>query len=143
MQINDFPVIYTQPVVWGDMDALRHVNNVVYYRYIESARIAYLQTLDLFGYDINLVISQSNCRYLSPVVFPDTLKIGVKMEEVRQSAMRMSYTLYSEQQEKVVAVGEAVMVCLDSSTQLKINIPEKLKKDILKMEQKNNINVEV
>lgn len=39
MQLTDYPVIHQQVVAWGDMDALGHVNNVMYYRYIESARI--------------------------------------------------------------------------------------------------------
>lgn len=41
MELIDYPVIYNQNVAWGDMDAFGHVNNTVYYRYIESARICY------------------------------------------------------------------------------------------------------
>ena len=136
--LKDFAVVYEQPVIWGDMDALGHVNNVIYYRYIESARIAYFQTLDLFNYDVTMVISQSNCRYLSPVIYPDRLLIGVKMQEIRQSAMRMSYTLYSKSQDKIVAIGEAIMVCLDPITQQKVLIPENLKLGVLKLEEKIN-----
>lgn len=137
-ELNQFPMVYQQPVIWGDMDALGHVNNVIYYRYIESARIAYFQSLDLFSYGVMLVISQSSCRYLSSVIYPDTLYIGTQMEEIRQSAMRMSYVLYSEQQNKIVATGEAVMVCLDPNTQQKVSIPEQLKTDILNIEAKVN-----
>ena len=35
------------PIRWGDMDALGHVNNTVYFRYCESARIAYFDAVDL------------------------------------------------------------------------------------------------
>ena len=44
-----YPYIYTQAVVWGEMDAFNHVNNVVYYRYAESARIEYLRLLNIFN----------------------------------------------------------------------------------------------
>lgn len=139
MDINkEFPVIYKQPVIWGDMDALGHVNNVIYYRYIESARIFYFKDLDLFSYKVGMVISKSNCQYLSPVVYPDNLYIGVKVEEIRNSAIRMSYSLFSEAQNKLVALGEAVMVCLDPNTQQKTSIPAKLKSDILALELKAN-----
>ena len=37
--LEQYPVILEQPVAWGDMDAFGHVNNVMYYRYIESARL--------------------------------------------------------------------------------------------------------
>lgn len=40
-ELSVYPVIYDQKVAWGDMDAFGHVNNVQYYRYIESSRILY------------------------------------------------------------------------------------------------------
>ena len=46
--LQDYPVIYEQQVAWGDMDAFGHVNNVIYYRYIESARVCYLDKLNIF-----------------------------------------------------------------------------------------------
>lgn len=45
-ELNQHPVIHEQAVAWGDMDAFGHVNNVLYYRYIESARIKYMDILD-------------------------------------------------------------------------------------------------
>lgn len=44
LELSNYPIVYEQKVAWGDMDAFGHVNNVQYYRYIESARIAYFDT---------------------------------------------------------------------------------------------------
>ena len=134
-KLEQFPAQYQQPVAWGDMDALGHVNNVIYYRYIESARIHYFKQMDLFSHKISMVISKSSCHYLSPVIYPDTLIIGARVEEIRSSAMRMSYALYSESQGHIVATGEAVMVCLDLKTQQKTQIPVSLKQLILDFER--------
>jgi len=41
-----YPVVIQLPVVWGEMDSYRHVNNVVYFRYLESARLEYCARLD-------------------------------------------------------------------------------------------------
>src|SRR6202140_1958640 len=46
-----YPVIVELPVVWGEMDSYRHVNNVVYFRYFENARIEYFRRLDWFSYE--------------------------------------------------------------------------------------------
>lgn len=46
-ELKQYPVIYEQTVAWGDMDAFGHVNNAMYYRYVESARLAYLGILDI------------------------------------------------------------------------------------------------
>lgn len=45
--LKDFPVITKIVVAWGEMDALQHVNNVVYFRYFETARIDYFAHLKL------------------------------------------------------------------------------------------------
>lgn len=44
------PVVIETPVAWGEMDAFRHVNNTAYFRYFESARIAYFERLNLLEY---------------------------------------------------------------------------------------------
>ena len=44
--LKDYPVTVEVPVVWGEMDAFSHVNNVVYFRYFETARIAYFYEID-------------------------------------------------------------------------------------------------
>jgi hypothetical protein len=40
-----FPVVVELPVAWGDMDSYRHVSNVVYFRYLENARLEYFRRL--------------------------------------------------------------------------------------------------
>ena len=44
-KLRGYPVVIEIPVFWGDMDAMRHVNNTVYLRYFESARIALFERL--------------------------------------------------------------------------------------------------
>ena len=114
---------YEQKVAWGDMDAFGHVNNVMYYRYIESARIAYFDLLNVFEQDVLTVVASSQCKYLKPVFYPDVLHIGARVEEMRNSAIRMHYVLYSEKQQQVVAEGEAVVVFVDKVEMNKTAIP--------------------
>ena len=134
INISEYPVIFEQNVAWGDMDAFGHVNNVQYYRYIESARIAYLMVLNIFENDILTVVASSQCKYLRPVFYPDVLHIGARIEELRNSAFRMHYTLWSQAQNQVVATGEAVLVCVDKQTSQKVNIPELIRNRIIQLE---------
>ena len=112
--------IQEQKVAWGEMDAFNHLNNVIYYRYAESARIGYLQAFGLFSEDIQVVLAQSSCQYLQPVTFPDTLHIGVRCRHLGSSSMITSYAYYSEAQQAIVAQGEAVLVRLDAQSQQKV-----------------------
>jgi len=133
-ELKQYPVIYEQTVAWGDMDAFGHVNNAMYYRYVESARLAYLGILDLHNEPVFTVVSSNQCRYLKPVVFPDHLKVAARIEEIRNSAVRMQYLLWSEKQQSIVATSEAVIVCVDKKTMQKIEIPEHIREKIKALE---------
>ena len=132
--LAEFPIVYEQKVAWGDMDAFGHVNNVMYYRYIENARIAYFDQLNVFGQDVLTVVASSQCKYLKPAFYPDVLHIGARVEEIRNSAMRMRYVLYSSQQQQIVADGDAVIVFLDKVEMKKTLIPSMLRQSILDLE---------
>lgn len=134
-ELSVYPVIHRQAVAWGDMDAFGHVNNVQYYRYMESARIAYLMALNIFDQEILTVVASSQCKYLKPVFYPDVLHIGARIEELRNSAFRMHYVLWSETQNQIIATGEAVMVCVDKVTSGKLNIPDSIRQKIIQLEE--------
>lgn len=134
LELTDYPVIHTQMVAWGDMDAFGHVNNVMYYRYIESARINYMDKIEILNEDVYSVVASNQCQYLKPLFYPDQLKIGVRVEELRNSAFRMHYLLWSETQQCVVAMSEAVVVCVDKMTMQKKLIPENTRENIKSLE---------
>lgn len=132
---SEYPIVHEQNVAWGDMDAFGHVNNVMYYRYIESARINYFDALNIFEQKVLTVVASNQCKYLRPVFYPDQLKIAVRVDELRNSAMRMTYQLFSTAQNALVATAEAVIVCVDQENMQKAAIPEDIREKILKMEQ--------
>ena len=67
----------TQLVRWGDMDALGHVNNTLYFRYMEQARLEWLYAL--VGHDrpyeapSGPLIVNASCTFLEPIVYPAAL----------------------------------------------------------------------
>ncbi|EPF69907.1 acyl-CoA thioesterase [Acinetobacter rudis] len=136
--LDQYPVILEQSVAWGDMDAYGHVNNVMYYRYIESSRILYFHKLGTYAQDVLTVIASNQCKYLKPVFYPDVLKVAARIEEIRNSAVRMHYVLYSEQQQQIVATAEAVVVFVDPVEMKKTLIPKQIRDDIIRFEKKVN-----
>ena len=116
-ELAHYPIIHQQPIHWGEMDAFNHLNNVVYYRYAESARIGYLQALGMFDGNMVTVLAQSSCQYLRPVIFPDTLLLGVRCQRLGTTSIVIEYSYYSTAQAAIVATAEAVVVRLDSNGQ--------------------------
>ncbi len=115
--IDRFPVRLTLPVLWGHMDAFRHVNNVVYFRYFESSRIAYFEAGKLMEImertGVGPILAETSCRYLKPLVFPDTIEVGCRTTVVRSSEMEQEYAIYSHRQDRIVARGWGLIVAYD------------------------------
>jgi len=113
-ELAHYPIIHHQPIHWGEMDAFNHLNNVVFYRYAESARIGYLQALGMFDGSMVTVLAQSSCQYLRPVTYPDTLLLGVRCQRLGHTSIVIEYSYYSCAQKVIVATADAVIVRLDS-----------------------------
>lgn len=133
-----FPVRLDIPVAWGDMDALRHVNNVVYFRYFETVRIEYLRRIGMLNIlaneSIMLVLAETSARYRRPVTFPDTLTVEARVNLVAEHGFSMLYQITSQQQAVVTTQGAARIVMLDSISGEKVRLNEALKQQIVQLE---------
>ena len=115
--LRDYPVIHVQPIAWGEMDGFNHVNNVAYYRYAESARIAYMRAIGFMAAreDLLTILAGSSMQYRRPVVYPDTLLVGVRIKHLGSTSVVQEYVMYSQAQQALVASGEAVIVRTDTA----------------------------
>lgn len=135
-ELAHYPIMHQQPIHWGEMDAFNHLNNVVYYRYAESARIGYLQALGMFDGSMVTVLAQSSCQYLRPVTYPDTLLLGVRCQRLGTTSIVMEYSYYSTAQKVIVATAEAVIVRLESNGKDKLPWTEAERERLFALEEK-------
>ncbi|MFZ5528924.1 MAG: acyl-CoA thioesterase [Pseudomonadota bacterium] len=65
------------PILWGDMDSLGHVNNTVYFRYMEQARVSWIAAISgqVSSEDEGPVIANTFCNFYRPLVFPGNLVV--------------------------------------------------------------------
>ncbi|MEL0027579.1 MAG: thioesterase family protein [Perlucidibaca sp.] len=123
-----YPYIYPLKVNWGDMDALGHVNNVMYFQYLENSRIAIMEWLEvfprLFEEGTGLVIADARCRYKAPVVYPDTLHIGIRAEIDARDRIIFHYALFSEAQQRIAAEAETLTVAISPQTGRPVEMPD-------------------
>jgi acyl-CoA thioester hydrolase len=123
-----YPVVIEIPVAWGEMDAFGHVNNIIYFRYFESARIAYF---DHVGYDalmkeegLGPILAATSCRYRLPLTFPDTVSVGARVASVGTDRFRMEYRVVSHQHQKPAAEGDGDVVSYDYRKGAKAPLPD-------------------
>lgn len=111
-----YNVVIEIPVAWGDMDAFGHVNNAMFFRYFESARMAYLEKVGFIGAGatgIGPILASTQCRFRRPLAYPDTVMAGARVIELRNDRFTHEYTLISSQNTAVAAEGSGVIVAYD------------------------------
>lgn len=134
--VSQFPVCLDIDVQWGEMDAFGHVNNAVYLRYFESARIAYMRQLpkSLLDSGVVPVIAETACRFRRPVAFPDRLTVGCTITELHEYGFAQEYEIFSREQGTVVTTGVARVVLLDKRSQQKALVAPELHQQIQQLE---------
>ncbi len=131
--MSQFPLKIEVPVAWGDMDSLGHVNNVIFLRWFESARIAYFSEVGLFeegGKQCGPILASTSCQYRSPVVYPDTVCLEARVSRIGKRSLSMDYRVTSAQQGKVAAEGKGVIVWFDYIEEKSAPIPPVLRERI-------------
>jgi acyl-CoA thioester hydrolase len=105
------------PVQWGDMDSLGHVNNVVYFRWIESSRIDILDHLGLFKSaaetGIGPILAKVSCDFRKQLHFPDVVQVGCRVEQVGRSSLQLAHIIVSSHHQVIAAEGSATLVVYD------------------------------
>jgi acyl-CoA thioester hydrolase len=117
------------PVRWGDMDAMGHVNNTVYFRFMEQARIGWFESLLPRGEawrSIGIVIVNASCNFKKPINYPGTVEVKVFAGEPGGSSIDTYYELWV--QDEPYADGAAKVVFVDAEKQKPLRIPDHVRK---------------
>ena len=115
----------TQAIRWGDMDAFGHVNNTVYFRYMEQARIEWLYThAKTVGYtgDDGPVIVNASCNFLLPLVYPGEVEVLMYLGPPGRTSIGSFYEILVAG--KMYADGAARIVWIDRASGRSIPLPE-------------------
>ncbi|NPV04151.1 MAG: acyl-CoA thioesterase [Syntrophaceae bacterium] len=133
-----YPVVVEVPVAWGEMDAFGHVNNIVYFRYFETARIAYFERLDVPEFlardPVGPILAETACRFRAALSYPDTVSVGARVESVGEDRFVMRYAVLSHRLGRLAAEGEGTLVCFDYRQNKKAPVPERLRGRIAEIE---------
>jgi acyl-CoA thioester hydrolase len=127
--------VHRERVRFGDLDAMRHLNNVVFLRYFETARIGFLRELapehdpaardqDDFG----LIFAECAIRYRSPVAFDEDVAIECTIGEVRRSAFEIRFRMAVE--ERLAAEGAGWLVGYDYTQGRARPLPDRLRETL-------------
>jgi acyl-CoA thioester hydrolase len=136
-----FPIVVEVDVAWGEMDSYSHVNNVVYFRYFENARIAYLDRIGWHASKLQTglgpILASTQARFRKAVTYPDRLLVGSRITDIQSDRVTFEYRIVSTKLKAVATEGQAVIVSYDYRANTKVPIPEAIRKAIEELEKQN------
>ena len=115
------------PVRWGDMDAFGHVNNTVFFRYMEQVRIEWMESYcDMSSIaTTGPVLVNAQCTFLRTIKYPDQIEVQMFVTEPGRSSFESSYKIYRLDADKTLcAEGTAKIVWVDYALEKSVPLPE-------------------
>ncbi len=118
-------------VRFGELDALNHVNNVVYLRWYETLRVVYIEHYnfyELIGPDPKLVIKSASLDYKAEVHRGAEYINVARTVEMRNTSFTMEYATFVDG--KITTTGGAVTVILNADN-TKRPLPDALRQNLI------------
>lgn len=115
---------------WMDNDVYRHVNNVVYYSWFDTAVNEYMirqNVLDLNDSPVVCITADSGCQYFSEISFPDTVHCGLRVGHLGRSSVRFEIGIFRNEEHLAAAQGHFVHVACDRNTHRPMAMPDNMR----------------
>jgi acyl-CoA thioester hydrolase len=135
---SNFPVFITLPVQWGDQDAFGHVNNTVYFRWFESARIAYADRIGLSDMmktkNVGPILASITCDYRRQITYPETVIVGTKVTRIGRTSLTIEHELFTQSDRALAAEGKSTIVVFDYTANRPHPVPDSIRRAIETLE---------
>ena len=127
---SEYKVFYPMVTRWKDNDIYGHINNVEYYSYFDSVlnlhlikkNVLNIQESGIVGFVVN-----SGCTFLSPVQYPDSIEVGLRVEKLGTSSTRYGLAIFKNGESIASAFGHVVHVFVDRKTNRSVPIPDNIR----------------
>lgn len=137
--LDSYPKVIEVPLAWAEMDAFQHVNNAVYFRWFESARIAYfdevgvLEIMERTG--VGPILAATDCRFRIPLTYPDTVSVATRVPRIGDDRFVMDYVVVSHESGQIAAQGSGLIVTFDYRQRRKAAVPDEMREGLLAYEE--------
>jgi acyl-CoA thioester hydrolase len=121
--------VHSERIRFGHLDAMRHLNNVEFLRFFETARIEYLRTVipehdPAHPDDFGLIFAECHINYLSPGHYDDLLEVAIRPEQIKRSSFRVAFEMHVG--ERLLAEGWGTLVGYDYAAGRAMPLPAAL-----------------
>lgn len=135
---DDFKYKTELELRFADLDAMGHVNNAVYFTYLEISRTKYWRhAINWDWTKTGVIIASAKLDYLQPIFLHDNISVYVKTSRIGNASFDLDYLLVkiTPNGEQVCAKGKTVCVAYDYALKQSTNVPDKEKEKMMAFEQ--------
>ncbi len=124
---DQYRFFHTVTTRWMDNDVFRHVNNVNYFSFFDTA-VTYWELreggVDLVDGNIHCVVAEVACRYHASIAFPDVVTVGLRVARLGTSSVRYELAIFRNEEDVASAEGYFVHVFVQRGAQRPVPIPD-------------------
>jgi len=111
------------PVRWGDLDAFQHVNNTIYFRFMEQCRIEWFGLLGAALSDTDQVpnLVGAECRFLRAILYPATVRVTIRLGRWNEKVVQTFHEIWNG--ETLAAIGDCRLLWMSIEEQRSVPLP--------------------
>jgi len=131
--MNDFSIKLELRIDWSEIDLFGHVNNLAIMKYVQAARVNYLEHVDLMQLQTEKktgpILASINCQFRKPLFYPGQVTVYSRVDSIKNSSFRIQHIVYNDQHE-ISAEAHDIIVFYDFNKNTKLPIPEGIRRKI-------------
>lgn len=130
---SDYPHFLAIPTRWNDNDSYGHVNNAVYYYFIDTVVNCFLIDNDLLDLKTSTTIGlavDTGCKFFDSVEYPDIVQAGLRVTKLGNSSVTYDIGLFKNDKDTAAAQGHFVHVYVDEKTRRPVKISDKMRETL-------------
>ncbi len=125
---------------WSEIDAFGHINNLAILKYVQAARVKYLEAIGLMQSQaearIGPILASTSCQYRKPLFYPGHVTVHSTVDAIKNTSFRMCHEVCNDKSE-IIAEAQDILVLFDFHRQSKLAIPDDLRERIAKLQDVN------
>lgn len=138
--MNEYSVKLELRIDWSEIDLFGHVNNLAILKYVQAARVNYLELVDLMQLQtekkIGPILASTNCQFRKPLFYPGKVIAHSKVDSIKNTSFRITHLIYNDKNE-LAAEAHDIIVFYDFVKNTKLAIPEAIRTKIETLENQN------
>jgi len=131
--MTDFSTKLELRIDWSEIDAFGHVNNLAILKYVQAARVIYLERIGLMQSQSELkigpILASISSQFRKPLFYPGQVTVYSKVDLVKNTSFRIHHEIYNDKDE-LAAIVQDIIVYYDFNKNIKLIIPEDIREKI-------------